>query len=606
MKNLRMSKKIFIIIFGIITLKSCVETGFQDQNIVVQHVSSLGDGLHPLNDNSVTRSFIFQYTQKTLIKLDIKSLKYIPVLVTELPTKENGRISEDDLRYTYHLKEGIFWDDGTQLTAKDVEFSTKMMLCPFTDNTQIRSNYSTVIYSIELDPEDPLKFTMVAKGINYTNKDIFSELYILQRSHWDPDGIVDEITFTEMHNEVEETNDRYNFFFNFNHVSNGLSEKKLVGLGPYEILEDDYQDKQYIILTKKRDWWGEKDISIYNQSFPERIIFKVINDPSGVSQALTNETIDVSTNIDTKVFLDLRKKESFNNNYVSVFNPQFSYGYIGLNQKPDGIEYKKFFVDKNVRRAIAHLTPVDLIIDVIYHNKAERQVTQIANSKHSFDTTLKPILYDPIKAEKLLNEAGWIDTDGDDIRDKIIDGKKQQFSFQLNFFSAATTKQVVLILQEEFKKVGVELTPNALDFNMLYDLAGKHEFDAMLAGWGGSASYSNPMQLWHTTSWSDNGSNFCGFGDAESDELIRQANETIDEQEHLEALHKLQKKIYDDQPYVFLYSTKKKIAIHRRFQQNKETDDQFRDRNMLIERPSVILNSLKLNPDYKDKTPTIE
>ena len=141
---------------------------------------------------------------------------------------------------------------------------------------------------------------------------------------------------------------------------------------------------------------------------------------------------------------------------------------------------------------------------------------------------------------------------------------------------------------------------------MLFDLAKKHEFDAMLGGWGGAASYSNPMQLWHTTSWSDNGSNFCGFGDAESDELIRQANETIDEQEHLEALHKLQKKIYDNQPYVFLYRTQNKIAIHRRFQQNNETDDQFRKRSMLIEKPSVILNNLKVNLDYKVITPTIE
>ena len=141
---------------------------------------------------------------------------------------------------------------------------------------------------------------------------------------------------------------------------------------------------------------------------------------------------------------------------------------------------------------------------------------------------------------------------------------------------------------------------------MLFDRAEKHEFDAMLGGWGGSASYSNPMQLWHTTSWSDNGSNFCGVGDAESDELIRQANETIDEQEHLEALHKLQKKIYDEQPYVFLYSTKKKIAIHRRFQKKEENDNQFKDRAMLIEKPSVILNSLKLNPDFQNMSRSIE
>ncbi len=602
-----MIRRICVIVFimlNIIIFQSCVEEAHQDKNIIVQHVSSLGDGLHPLNDNSVTRSFIFQYTQKTLIKLDLKTLEYIPVLVTELPSKENGRISEDNLRYTYHLKEGIYWDDGTPLTAKDVEFSTKLMLCPLTENAQIRSNYSSVINSIELDLDDPLKFTMIAKGVNYTNKDIFSELYILQENHWDPDRIVDKITFNEIHNKVEETEERYEWFFNFNHVSNGRKEKKLVGLGPYSISK--YADKKYIILTKKEDWWGEKDTSIYNQALPERIIFKAIKDPSGVKMELTNETIDVSTRIDTKVFLDLRKKESFNNNYVSVFNPQFSYGYLGLNQKPDGIEYKKFFVNKNVRRAIAHLTPVDLIIDVVYHNKAERQVTNIANSKHTFDTTLKPIIYDPIKAGEILDEAGWIDSDGDDIRDKMLDGKKQQFSFQLNFFSSASSKQVVLILQEEFKKAGIELKPNALDFNMLFDLAGKHEFDAMLGGWGGSASYSNPMQLWHTTSWSDNGSNFCGFGDAESDELIRQANETIDEQEHIEALHKLQKKIYEEQPYVFLWSPLKKIAIHRRFQQNGESDDQFRKRAMLIEKPSVILNSLKLNLNYKDITPTTE
>ena len=114
------------------------------------------------------------------------------------------------------------------------------------------------------------------------------------------------------------------------------------------------------------------------------------------------------------------------------------------------------------------------------------------------------------------------------------------------------------------------------------------------------------MQLWHTSSWSDNGSNFCGFGDAESDELIRKANETIDEQEHYDALYKLQEKIYNDQPYVFLYSSYKKLAIHRRFQENNETDDQFRNRTMLIERPSVILNSLQLNTNYQDITPIIE
>ncbi len=595
-KNIISMNKIFLFIFFTVILNSCVEDGFQDKNIVVQHVSSLGDGLHPTNDNSVTRSFIFQYTQKTLTKLDLHTLKDVPILIDSLPTKENGRISEDNMQYTYYLRDDIYWDDGTQFTAKDVLFSTKVMLCPLTENQATRSIYSTVIDSIKLYDDNPLKFTMIAKGINYTNKNIIGGIIMMQKSYWDKKGIIEKITFKQIHGEVKQSQEIFEWFKDFNHVSNSVEANKLVGLGQYKISE--YEDKEYIILTKKDKWWGANSDVIYDKALPERIIFKVINDPNGAGQALRNQTIDVSTAIDTKIFMDLRKEKEFNKNYISTYNPQFSYSYMGLNQKPDGIEYKKFFVDKNVRRAIAHLVPVDLIINVIFHNRAERQVTNIANSKPTFDTTLKAIEFDPIKAGILLDNAGWIDSDGDDIRDKVIDGKKEKFSFQLNFYSHAVTKQVVLILQEEFKKSGIELKPNPLDFNMLYDRAYKHEFDAMLGGWGGSGSYSNPQQLWHSTSWSDNGSNFCGFGDAESDEYIRQANETIDEQEHLEALHKLQQKIYDDQPYVFLWSTQKKIAIHRRFMDNNISDDDFIKENMPIERPSVILNNLKLNPNY--------
>jgi ABC-type oligopeptide transport system substrate-binding subunit len=74
------------------------------------------------------------------------------------------------------------------------------------------------------------------------------------------------------------------------------------------------------------------------------------------------------------------------------------------------------------------------------------------------------------------------------------------------------------------RQAGVNAIPSPMDFTLFYDRAQNHEFDAMLGGWGGSASYSDPMQLWHTSSWVKKGSNFCGFGDAESDALIDEAN----------------------------------------------------------------------------------
>ena len=597
-----MINKIFALTLCLLSLQSCLEirtlnnkdisgeiVDSRKENIVIQHISAQPDGLHPYNSNSSFRTFIFQYTQKTLIKLDMKSLEYIPHLVENM-----AEISEDGLKYTYKIKKGIKWDDGTLLTAKDVEHSVKTMLCPLTNNTAFRSNYSTVIKSIELFPEDPLKFTMHAKKLHVENKFVFSELYLQQKDIWDPNAILDEISFENLHSKDFDkyivTEQLIEFFNDFNKDDYSYIPDLLQGLGAYQVT--DWEKGQYIIIERKNDWWGKSDTSIYNTSFPDKIIFKIITDKVSVELALKNETIDVSTAIDTKTLMDLKEREDFNQNYTSDFIDRYAYSYLGMNTKPDGIERKKFFIDKEVRRAIAYTVPVDELIETIILGKANRQAAQISHLKKTYNDTLKLIPLDIEKAKQLLEKNGWIDTDGDNIRDKIVDGEKLQFSFQLSYMSSPTSKVIAHLIKESMYKAGVEAVPTPMDFTLFYNNAQAHKFDAMMGGWGGSGAYSNPMQLWHTSSWFTKGSNFCGFGDAESDELIEEANTSLDFEKHKEALWRLQAKIYDEQPYVFLYSTKNKIAIHNRF------DNKY----MYTERPGVILNNLKLN--NKNLSPT--
>ena len=101
--------------------------------------------------------------------------------------------------------------------------------------------------------------------------------------------------------------------------------------------------------------------------------------------------------------------------------------------------------------------------------------------------------------------------------------------------SSPTSKEIVLMMKESFYKAGIVAEPTPMDFTLFYKNAMDHNFEAMLGGWGGSASYSNPQQLWHTSSWVTKGSNFCGFGDAESDALIEEANLTLDPKIHRDA-----------------------------------------------------------------------
>ena len=82
-----MIKKLFLILFLSSILFACVKKRDLTQNTVIAHILSQPDGLHPFNDNAAMRTYVFQYTQKTLIKLDMESLDYIPTLVKEVDGK---------------------------------------------------------------------------------------------------------------------------------------------------------------------------------------------------------------------------------------------------------------------------------------------------------------------------------------------------------------------------------------------------------------------------------------------------------------------------------------------------------------------------------------
>lgn len=576
-----MIKNYFFLFFISILFFGCVEDRDLTKNTVIAHILSQPDGLHPCNDNSVMRSFIFNYTQKFIVGMDLESLENIPVLSENL-----AEISKDGLAYTFKIKDGIKWDNGEPFTAKDVEFSTKATLCHLTNNAQIRSNYSTVIKSIQLYENNPLKFTMHAQGVHVNNKIIIGGITMMQKSYWDPNKVLDKISFDQIisrnFKESEEISDWFNAF---NHADNGYQPEKLVGLGPYQV--DEWVPSQYITIVKKDNWWGKNSESIYDKALPEKIIFKVIREDASAYLALKNQELDATTSVGTVKLMKLQEREYFNKNYHSEFKDRYAYNYIGLNMKPDGIKNKPFFVDQKVRRAIAYLTPVDEIIEVMVHGKASRQAAQISHLKSTYNDTLKLIPLDIEKAKELLAEAGWVDSDGDNIRDKVINGEKIKFKFKLSYMTSPLTKEIVLMIKESMYKAGIVADPNGMDFSLFYKNAQDHNFEAMLGGWGGSASYSNPMQLWHTSSWATKGSNFCGFGDAASDALINLANSSLDSAAHTEALWKLQARIYNDQPYVFLYSTKNKIAIHKR----------FNNRNTYFERPGLMLNNLKLNSE---------
>ena len=106
----------------------------------------------------------------------------------------------------------------------------------------------------------------------------------------------------------------------------------------------------------------------------------------------------------------------------------------------------------------------------------------------------------------------------------------------------------------------------------------------MMGVWGGSSQSEDFTQLWHTGSWINKGSNYSGFGNEQSDALIDSIKFTMDDSKRTTMSKRLQRMIYDDQPYVFLYASLRRNIIHKRFG-NVE---------LYSERPGMLLNTLKI------------
>ncbi|MFZ1826905.1 MAG: hypothetical protein WAU21_14960, partial [Chitinophagales bacterium] len=116
--------------------------------------------------------------------------------------------------------------------------------------------------------------------------------------------------------------------------------------------------------------------------------------------------------------------------------------------------------------------------------------------------------------------------------------------------------------------------------------------DLYMGAWAGSFLPEDYTQLWHTSSWANGGSNYIGFGDAQTDALIDSIKTTVNDSLRIPMVVRLHKIIYDQQPYIMIFSSSRKVVIHKR----------FGNVYMTFERPGVLLNNLKLLPSAMQQT----
>ncbi len=577
--------KIKIVIASLVTATLLVSCGGGDKpkekklsNIVIYHTIGEPDGMHPVNDNSGPRTEINTYTQVFMVNTDVKNNQPMPYLAAALPL-----VSEDGKTYTYTLRTDIKWDDGTPVSSEDVLYTFKANKCPLANNPHAKP-YLDNILDIKIDPTDKNKMVFSMKDKYVQNVWMLTDFPIMQRKFYDANDVMSKYTlkqFDDKNFKAEKETALMAWATEFNNPKYSRDLKFFDGAGPYKITG--WEPGQTMTLEKKKKHWSEGKSSMYETAGPDKIVITINREPNSYMLEFKKQKYDASTYVEIKALMELEKSKDFTDNYNYAFLPTYSYSYLAINMKPDGVKHKKLFNDVKVRWALSMLTPVDDINKVIYKGKAKRQTTCISPLKPDYNQDLKPIEFDVEGAKKLLAEAGWKDSDG--ILEKKIDGEIVKMEFNIQYMATAPSwKDIAFMIAESFYKAGIKATPVSVDFNVALDNLKNHNFDILVSAWQGVAVPEDHEQVWSTKSWATKGSNFTGWGNAQSDALIDSMRHEIDEPKRAVMSKRFQKMIYDDQPYVFLFSSVRRIVIHKRFGKQE----------MYYDRQAILLNQFQL------------
>jgi peptide/nickel transport system substrate-binding protein len=349
-----------------------------------------------------------------------------------------------------------------EFTARDVKFTFDCVLNPHIDAAHIRSYFENPEAK---DESERFKISVsivddYTVQIRWTEPYFLAELFTLAGVPMIPRHVY----------SVDEHGEPISFDFTSKEFAEGFNHhwasSMMCGTGPMMFRE--WVRDERLVLDRFNDYWGEP---FYFSQIRMRCI---PNTNTMVQMTLQNE-LDWTGFPDKDQWLQSAGSVNVKDGRVKLVEFDFpGYRYIGYNLN------RPVFRDREFRLALAHATPLQQIIDEVFHGLAIPVSGPFLPGSSAADDSIQPIPFDLDKARQLLDQAGWRDTDGDGVRDKVIDGVRVPAAFDLMIFSDSRSfRAIAEMIQEEFRKIGVRMQITPAEWALMLD---RLEFEGVRCG----------------------------------------------------------------------------------------------------------------------------
>ncbi|KWX72068.1 oligopeptide ABC transporter substrate-binding protein [Paenibacillus jilunlii] len=463
--------------------------------------------------------------------------------LTTVPGIASWQESDDHTVFTFRIRPGVRWHNGDELTVEDWKFALETIASP----EYTGSRY----YSVEM-----------ITGVEAYHKGEAKEISGIK--------VIDPYTLRITMNSV-----RVNALDNLwpypmnKRVYSGIAVKDMpdsdpvrkhpIGIGPFEVTH--IQPGQLVEMKAFEDYYQGRPLL-------DGVKYKVFDDKEIVN-LLDKNVIDIAT-APRDAYVSLKQLDQ-----VDILqSPELSYEYIGFKFGSWDQETQKIvmdnpkFADKRLRQAMYYALDREGIINQYSYGLGSLIETPVPSSSWAKipDSEINTYPYSPERAKALLNEAGYVDRDGDGFRE---DPKGAPFVIHYDAMTGSTTAEArTRAILQNWRDVGLDVRLNGgklKDLNDFYE-AVEHDDPSveLFNGVWGLASDPDPSGLWREIDlW-----NYPRFSSKRNEELIREGVgiKSYDKEYRKQVYYEWQKLVNDEVPMIFFAERINITAVNKRLQ----------------------------------------
>lgn len=429
---------------------------------------------------------------------------------TEPGLAESWTVSDDGLVWTFKIREGVTFTDGSPATAVEAAWTMNWIL-----ENQIPTlvSYLSDITKVEATDATTLVITLDKPVSNMISSKLLY-IYIMPPSVWEG-KTGDEIT---TYDDLAVT----------------------TGAGPYKL--EAFQPDEYMILDANPNYWRGKPPV-------DQIIYKQYSNDDALIQALLAGEIDMIYVVPSSGVFPLQADAN-----IKVLTGNIGqFADISINSSPDGTSPASL-QDPVVRQAMDYAMDRDQIITIAYQGYAQPATTFIPPSMGDYHNTDIPgLTYDITEANRILDEADYVDSDGDGIRE-YSDGTPLEYRFYADECCAYYVRMLEIIA-DGFAQAGISVSPITQSTDTLTAAQVDYDFDIILWEWAPDTDPAFLTSVFTCAETQDGGWNDSGYCNPDYDQLYAAQSSALDHEARKDAIWQMQQTIYDNRAWIMIAYT---------------------------------------------------